>query len=101
MKNAFVEGLGWGSRGLGYEIFLSWLWGCLGVQGFRVEGKKISTFCKGKTWFFFSRVGGGGSHSCGFLKDVLNHPPIRVWQQMKNVHNKKRIACQKVSFSTK
>jgi hypothetical protein len=59
MTNASIRG---GSKGLGYAKFL-WLWGHLGVQGFRVQNKKKSRFCEGITRFFISKVGGGGSHS--------------------------------------
>jgi hypothetical protein len=58
MSNAFVRG---GRRGLGYAKFLSCLWGCLRVQGFRVNDKKNYGFCGGRTRFFIYRVGGGGS----------------------------------------
>ncbi len=58
MTNEFVRGR---MRGVGYAKSLSWLWGCLGVQGFNVESKKLFGFCGGRTRFFISRVGGGGS----------------------------------------
>ncbi len=58
MTNEFVRG---GMKGVGYAKYLSWLWACLGVQGFNIKGKKLFGFCGSKTRFFIFRVGGGGS----------------------------------------